>query len=69
MLEPTPSKKEKQIPYVQGQRRSHNKTVGGMQPETNQITHLPGGRPTNWRTVIISHTVVKLLDRTPGFSA
>ena len=46
-----PPPKKKKIPHVQGQTRSHNKTVGGVQPQSNQITHLPGGRLTNWRTI------------------
>ena len=40
------------IPYIQGQRKSHNKTVGGAQSLQNKILYPLGGRSTTWRTMI-----------------
>ena len=43
----------KKISYIQRQRRSHNKMVGGGHSQSNQIPHPPGGRPTNWKIIIL----------------
>ena len=43
---------KKQTPHTQGQRKSHDKTVGGARSWWNQILYSQGGSPTNWRTII-----------------
>ena len=42
----------KKIPLIQGQKRSHNKTIEGAQLKLNQILYPQCGWLTNWRTII-----------------
>ena len=42
----------KKIFYIERQRRSHNKMVGGALSWYNPISYLPVGQPTNWKIIV-----------------